>query len=187
MKLRITGRHMDVTPALRRYLETRFDRLDRYELKVGIIQVVLSVEKLQHKAEAVCVVHGKRVQAKTATREMYATIDALVDRIDGQLRKLKERVVSHKPAKTTRARSVRALAAEMADAPSFKVERRAVPVLSLAEAHDRFSDHTETFLLFAHIETGNLYLLQRAVGGRVIAIEPFAEGRRGHSFSGVGI
>lgn len=187
MKLRITGRHMEVTPALRRYLETRFDRLDRYELKVGIVQVVLSVEKLQHKAEAVCVVHGKRVQAKTSTREMYATIDALVDRLDGQLRKLKERVVSHKPAKATRTRSVRALAVELAEEPAFKVERRAVPVLSLAEAHDRFSAHTETFLLFANVETGNLHMLQRAGGGRVVAIEPFAEGRRGHSFSGSGI
>lgn len=186
MKLRITGRHMDVTPALRRYLETRFDRLDRYELKVGIVQVVLSVEKLQHKAEAVCVVHGKRVQAKTSTREMYATIDALVDRIDGQLRKLKERLVSHKPAKATRVRSVRALAAEWQAEPAFKVERRAVPVLSLAEAHDRFGDHSEDFLLFAHIETGNLHVLQRGTGGRVLAIEPFAEGRRGHSFTGSG-
>lgn len=187
MKLRITGRHMDVTSALRRYLETRFARLDRYELKAGIVQVVLSVEKLQHKAEAVCVVHGKRVQAKTSTREMYATIDALVDRIDGQLRKLKERVVSHKPAKATRARSVRALAAELAEEPSFKVERRAVPVLSLAEAHDRFDGHNETFLLFANVETGNLHILQRAVSGRVLVIEPFAEGRRGRSFSGSGV
>ena len=60
MKLRITGRHMDVTSALRRYLETRFARLDRYELKAGIVQVVLSVEKLQHKAEAVCVVQDRK-------------------------------------------------------------------------------------------------------------------------------
>ena len=186
MKLRITGRHMDVTPALRRYLDTRFDRLDRYELKVGIVQVVLSVEKLQHKAEAVCVVHGKRVQAKTSTREMYATIDALVDRVDGQLRKLKERLVSHKPAKTTRAKSVRALAVELAEAPVFKVERRAVPVLSVAEAHDRFDGHAESFLLFANVETGNLHVLHRGVGGRVFVIEPFAEGRRGRSFSGTG-
>lgn len=187
MKLRITGRHMDVTPALRRYLDTRFDRLDRYELKVGIVQVVLSVEKLQHKAEAVCVVNGKRVQAKTSTREMYATIDALVDRIDGQLRKLKERLVSHKPAKATRARSVRALAAELAEEPAFKVDRRAVPVLSLAEAHDRFDAHGETFLLFANVETGNLQVLQRAANGRVLVIEPFAEGRRGRSFPGSGV
>ena len=76
MKLRITGRHMNVTPALREYVETRFERLDRYGLKVESLQVVLDVEKLQHKAEVVGVVSGKPVQAKTSTREMYATIDA---------------------------------------------------------------------------------------------------------------
>jgi putative sigma-54 modulation protein len=51
MKLRITGRHMDITPALKSYVETRFGRLDRYGLKVGSLQVVLGVEKLQHKAK----------------------------------------------------------------------------------------------------------------------------------------
>ena len=88
MKQRIPCRHMDVTPALRRYLETRFDRLDRSELKVGIVQVVLSVEKLQHKAEAACVVQGKLVQAKTSTRELDATIIESVDRIYGHARQL---------------------------------------------------------------------------------------------------
>jgi putative sigma-54 modulation protein len=100
MKLRITGRHMDITPALRDYVETRFGRLDRYGLKVGSLQVVLGVEKLQHKAEVVGAVNGKRMQAKTSTREMYATIDALVDRVDAQLRKWKERLVNHKPNRT---------------------------------------------------------------------------------------
>lgn len=104
MKLRITGRHLDITPALRGYVETRFGRLDRYGLKVGSLQVVLGVEKLQHKAEVVGAVKGKRVQAKTSTREMYATIDALVDRIDAQLRKWKDRLVNHKPSKTRRPR-----------------------------------------------------------------------------------
>jgi putative sigma-54 modulation protein len=99
MKLKITGRHMDVTPALRDYVETRFQRLDRYGLKTGSLQVVLGVEKLEHMAEVVGAVNGKRIQAKTSTREMYATIDALVDRVDAQLRKLKDRLVSHKPGK----------------------------------------------------------------------------------------
>jgi putative sigma-54 modulation protein len=102
MKLRITGRHMAITPALREYVESRFDRLDRYGLKVGPLQVVLGVEKLQHKAEAVGAVNGKSLQAKTSTREMYATIDALADRLDTQLRKWKERLVNHKPEKVKR-------------------------------------------------------------------------------------
>ncbi len=105
MKLKITGRHMDITPALRDYVETRFERLDRYGLKVGTLQVVLGVEKLQHKAEVIGAVNGKPVQAKTSTREMYATIDALIDRVDAQFRKWKERLVSHKPDKPKPKRS----------------------------------------------------------------------------------
>lgn len=100
MNLRITGRHMDLTPALRNYVETRFGRLDRYGLKVGSLQVVLGVEKLQHKAEVTGAVSGKRIQAKTSTPEMYATIDALVDRVDAQFRKWKGRLVNHKPVKS---------------------------------------------------------------------------------------
>jgi putative sigma-54 modulation protein len=99
MKLRITGRHMDVTPALREYVETRFGRLDRYGLQVESLQVVLGVEKLQHIAEVVGAVNGKHVQAKTSTPEMYATIDALVDRIGAQFRKWKGRLADHKPSK----------------------------------------------------------------------------------------
>ena len=102
MKLRITGRHLAITPALRKYVETRFGRLDRYRLKGGALQVVLGVEKRQHKAEVVGAVNGKSVQAKTSTREMYATIDALVDRVDAQFRKLKGRLVNHKPSRIRR-------------------------------------------------------------------------------------
>lgn len=105
MRLKITGRHMDITPALKDYVETRFGRLDRYGLKVESLEVVLGVEKLQHKAEATGTVNGKSVQAKTSTPEMYATIDALVDRVDTQLRKWKDRLASHKPGKTRRIRS----------------------------------------------------------------------------------
>ena len=100
MRLRITGRHLDITSALRSYVETRFGRLDRYELKIGSLQVVLGVEKLQHMAEVIGTVNGKPLQAKTSTREMYATIDALVDRVDGQFRKWKGRLVSHKSGGT---------------------------------------------------------------------------------------
>jgi putative sigma-54 modulation protein len=56
---------MDVPPALRVDVGTRFGRLDRYELKVGsLLEVVVGVEKLQHKAEVVGAVNDKRMQAK---------------------------------------------------------------------------------------------------------------------------
>ncbi|OQW64986.1 MAG: ribosomal subunit interface protein [Nitrospira sp. ST-bin4] len=102
MRLRITGRHLDITSALKSYVETRFGRLDRYELKVGSLQVVLGVEKLRHMAEVIGTVNGRPLQAKTSTREMYATIDALVDRVDAQFRKWKGRLVSRKSGGTRR-------------------------------------------------------------------------------------
>lgn len=100
MRLRITGRHLDITSALKSYVETRFGRLDRYELKVGSLQVVLGVEKLRHRAEVIGTVNGKSLQAKTSSREMYATIDALVDRVDARFRKWQGYLVSHKSGGT---------------------------------------------------------------------------------------
>ena len=94
--MKITGRHMDVTPALKRYIRARFERLERYDVSPDRLEIVLSVTKLQHTAEVVCSIRGKRFQAKTSTREMYATVDQLVDRLDGQIKKYKERRAEHK-------------------------------------------------------------------------------------------
>lgn len=182
MKLRITGRHMEITPALRQYIDTRFERLDRYGLKVGSLQVVLSVEKLQHKAEVVGTVNGKSVQAKTATREMYATIDALLDRVDAQFRKWKERLVSHKPGKTKKARVPVRPPAAWGREESSRVERQPVPVLSLAQAQKQFkAEAGEPFMFFVNAENGRINVVQRITGGRLAILEPYAE--EGHGLS----
>ena len=83
--MKITGRHMDVTPALKRYIRARFERLERYDVSPDRLEIVLSVTKLQHTAEVVCSIRGKRFQAKTSTREMYATVDQLVELLLRQL------------------------------------------------------------------------------------------------------
>jgi putative sigma-54 modulation protein len=175
MNLKITGRHMEITPALQQYVETRFGRLDRYGLKLGAVQVVLGVEKLQHKAEVVCAVNGKRVQAKTATREMYATIDALVDRLDAQLRKRKDRLVSHKPNTHWRPK-LKAPGTPLRDQRGRRVvERRIVPVLSIEEAQEQLAASTLSFMVFMNEETGVMQVVERLSGGRMAVIEPYAE------------
>jgi putative sigma-54 modulation protein len=177
MKLRITGRHMNITPALREYVDTRFERLDRYGLKVTSLQVVLGVEKLQHKAEVVGTVNGKRVQAKTSTREMYATIDALVARVDAQLRKWKERLVEHKPSKMKRIRPSTRLREKWGSDQPSRVERQAVPLLSIAEAEKQFHAEGSTvpYLLFVNADNGRVHLVQRGPGGRLAIIEPYSK------------
>jgi putative sigma-54 modulation protein len=96
MPITITGRHMTVTPALKRYLEQRIQRLKRYGVKLDSGQFVLNIEKYRHTVEGVVVVNGRLVQGKVATQEMYASIDCLLEKLERQLLKNKEKLVARK-------------------------------------------------------------------------------------------
>ncbi len=168
--MKITGRHMEVTPALRRHIRSRFERLDRYDVPLNRLEIVLGVNKLQHMAEAVCSVGGKRFQAKISTREMYATIDQLVDRLDAQIRKYKERRVEHKgKAKTQVPPSVAQTAAESDD---WKIVRPRLAVLSRSEARSQLEASPGSMVLFTCAESGKLQIMQRSESGHVVLIDP---------------
>lgn len=171
MQLRITGRHMKVTPALKRYIDTRFDRLNRYAVKLGTVKVIVGVEKLQHTAEAVCIVNGKPLQAKVSTKEMYASIDQLVDRIDAQIRKRKDRLVDHKPGVKTRG-----LPAVLPPVPvimdAIEVVRPTLRTMSLDEAKGRLGEKPTSLLVFVNAASGKMQILQRLDGGRVTLVDP---------------
>ena len=166
--MKITGRHMDVTPALKRYIRARFERLERYDASLDRLEVVLSVTKLQHTAEVVCSIKGKRFQAKTSTREMYATIDQLVDRLDGQIRKYKERRVEHKGRKK---RTLPPLL-PATDHEELKIVRPKIAVLSRNEARNRLEDDPGAMVLFTCADSGKLQILRRSESGHVVLIDP---------------
>jgi putative sigma-54 modulation protein len=168
--MKITGRHMDITPALKRHIRSRFERLGRYDVPLNGLEIVLGVSKLQHMAEAVCSVGGKRFQAKTSTREMYATIDLLVDRLDAQIRKYKERRVEHKGKK--RALIVPSVSQKASDLAEMKVVRPHIAVLSRSEARSQLDARPGAMLLFTCVESGKLQILQRSEAGHVLLIDP---------------
>ena len=95
MQLNITGLHLEVTDALRAYLEEKFERLERHFDRIIAIQVVLQVEKLKQKAEATLHVAGREVVANAEHEDMYASIDLLVDKLDRQLIKHKEKQLDY--------------------------------------------------------------------------------------------
>ncbi len=91
MNLTITGHHLDVTPALRGYVEDKLKRVTRHFDNVIDVGVILSVDKLQQKAEANVHVSGKALYAEAVDADLYAAIDALSDRLDRQIVKHKEK------------------------------------------------------------------------------------------------
>lgn len=96
MQINLTGHHVDITAAMRNYVESRFERLERHLDHVLDAHVVLSVEKLRHSAEAKIQVNGGSIHAEATEEDMYAAIDALSDKLDRQILKHKEKKSSHR-------------------------------------------------------------------------------------------
>ena len=96
MQLNVTGHHVDVTPSMHDYVSQKLERLERHFDHVTNVHVILSVEKLRHKAEATLHISGGNLFADAQDEDMYAAIDAMVDKLDRQIRKHKEKMTDHR-------------------------------------------------------------------------------------------
>jgi putative sigma-54 modulation protein len=95
MQLSVTGHHVEITAALRSYVEKKCARIVRHFDHVIDTHFVLTVEKLLHKAEATLRVRGETIHALASEGDMYAAIDSLADKLERRLRKHKEKLTDH--------------------------------------------------------------------------------------------
>ena len=95
MQINLTGHHIEITDSLREYVESKFTKLERHFEQINNVHVVLNVEKLQQIAEAKLNLNGGEVFATSEHADMYAAIDALIDKLDRQVIKHKEKLTKH--------------------------------------------------------------------------------------------
>lgn len=95
MNLSISGHHLEVTPALRDYVTSKLERIRRHFDQVIDVNVLLSVDKLRQKAEVTLHVRGKDLFAEASDEDLYAAIDALIDKLDRQVLKYKDKRNAH--------------------------------------------------------------------------------------------
>ena len=100
MNLTISGHHLEVTPALRTYVTSKLDRITRHFDQLVDIKVLLSVEKKKKKDKrqrAECTIHvkGGDMFAESADEDLYAAVDSLMDKLDRQVGKHKEKTKDH--------------------------------------------------------------------------------------------
>jgi len=95
MQITITGQHLDITPALREYVSEKMSRISRHFDHVTTARVVLHVEKQRHLAEATMNASGATLHAGGEAADMYAAIDALINKLDRQVKKHKEKRSDH--------------------------------------------------------------------------------------------
>ncbi len=95
MKIQITGRQVEVTQAIKEFIDNKLSRLEKHFDHISRAHVILTVTKGQHTAEANLDISGAKIFAQDTEKDMYAAIDLLIDKLDRQLIKHKEKISNH--------------------------------------------------------------------------------------------
>lgn len=100
MNLTISGHHLELTPAIREYVQSKLERIKRHFDHVIDIAVILTVDKItekdkRQKAEINLRLRGKDLHVESIAHDLYAAIDALIDKLDRQVLKYKNKIQDH--------------------------------------------------------------------------------------------
>ena len=96
MQITVTGNHIEITPALHDRVTKKFKKISRHSDQLTSASVVLNSEHGRHMAEAKLSLRGTNLHVKTEGHDMYASIDALVEKLDRQVKKHNEKIHDHK-------------------------------------------------------------------------------------------
>lgn len=123
MNLHITGHHIQVTPAIRDYVSSKMDRVTKHFDHVIDVNVIMSVAKLRQKVEATVHVRGRDIFCESTDEDMYAAIDALIDKLDRTIIKYKEKNLGHRHGDTPLKQRAASAAADADDTPDDPQDR----------------------------------------------------------------
>jgi len=96
MQIKITGNHVDTGETLKTFIEEKLLRIERHVKPIQQVHVILHVDKNQHRAEATINLRGTQLFAQSVGENMYAAIDTLIDKLDRQAIKHKEKMKDHR-------------------------------------------------------------------------------------------
>jgi len=171
MNIIVTGRHLEVTPALKSYAEEKLKKFDRYLSQITEATVTLTVEKYRHKAEVLLKANGVLIQAEGVTGEIYSSIDEVVEKLEKQVKKYKEKLVSHRKGegKTIATASV---ATERESGKIIKKKRFDMKPMNPDEAAMQMELLDKNFFVFSNQTTGEINVIYRRNDGNFGLIEP---------------
>jgi len=170
MNIIVNGRHMDVTPAIRAYAEEKIGRFEKFLSNITEAVVTLSVQKYVHKAEVLLKANGVLIQAEGSTGEIYSAIDQVAEKLERQVKKYKEKMVSHgrkeKPAGSPTG------SAPEASSVIIKRKRFDMKPMSPDEAALQMELLDKDFFVFTNAQSGEINVLYKRTDGNLGLIEP---------------
>ena len=176
MKLEYTGRHIEVTPALRSHVEEHFKRIDHlFNGKPAKAHVIIEVERGRHRSEIIVKWRNDVLTATTRVSDMYKSLSQSIDKIEKQALRLKNKVID----KSHRAKKASAIVQKNVDvkpAPAsariIKTRRYAVKPVTADEAALILADDSNNFLVFRNSESQKIAVIHKRKDGNYGLIEP---------------
>lgn len=172
MAIVVRGKNIDITPALREYVEKRIGKVTKYFAAPGEITAVLTVEKGNHIVEVTVPVNGMLLRGEESTTDMYTSIDLVIDKIERQIEKYKTKLTRKFRAGSFRGELVLDRPAEDDDLQVVKTKRFAVKPVSVEEAILQMNMINHDFYVFRNSDTEQVNVIYRRKDGRYGLIEP---------------
>lgn len=177
MQVSVTFRHMEPSSALKSYAQERITRLEKYVDRPMEGQVTLSVQKFRHIVEVVLNADGIRITGDESHEDMYAAIDLVVDKIERQVKKYRQKIRKHKPAPGKEIRWRREIYEQASfgdeDVPVVvRTESYFVKPMSIDEAAMQMDLTQQEFLVFNNASTQMVNVIYRRRDGNYGLIVP---------------
>jgi putative sigma-54 modulation protein len=174
MQFSVKGRSLEITPALRAYAEEKLSRLTRYLENIVSMHVVLSVAKHRQIAEVTLRVRDLTIRGEEEGDDLYSCIDLVVEKLERQILRYKERILAH--AARGGNRESRAGAAPVAEEERrvVKTKRFAVKPAAVDEAILQMNLLGHSFYVFRNAATEEVNVVYRRRDGHYGLIEPEA-------------
>ncbi len=178
MEIVVKGRNIEVTDKLRRYAEEKIGRITRYFSPIYAIEVELTSEKNpsvpnSETVEVTVDTKGPLLRAKVSSDDMYGSIDRVVDKLERQIKRYKEKLYTSMKSNSAAARPAAETAAEAATEPHVvKTKRIELKPMTPEEAALQMDLLGHDFFLFSNSETEAVNLVYKRQDGDYGLIEP---------------
>ncbi len=178
MQLTFTGRNLEITEALRRYAEEKVVRLQKFVDQITSAHVILSIEKYRQIAEVTLRVRELTIRGEESSDDLYCAIDLVVDKIERQIVRYKEKIVGHSGRGLGRSQPRGQISSAepepfSEDGPRIvKTKSFAMKPLSPDEAVVQMNLLGHNFFVFRNARTEEVNVLYRRQDGNYGLIEP---------------
>lgn len=172
MQISVTFRHIEPSEALKNYVTDRLNKFKRFLDGPVEAHVVLGLEKFRHLADVIIDNNGRIIKGREENTDMYAAIDLVMDKIDMQLKKFRDKLRTAKGDRSRLAAPGMATSEETPALPPMRRKQVEVPALQLTDAVDLMQTGNDDLLVFTNVVSGGLSILYRRPDGNYVLVEP---------------